>query len=431
MMEICKIMMESSELVIKQNILQNNSKIHEADHVHVSKLNFITYMIIAPIIIAISIIGDLLTIITLNHPTMKRKKDIYIFLSFLALTDLVTFFYFFCPIICYSPILWILDFRHCSQLAAFYYAHIAFPLSNALMGASVWVVILMTLYQFKAVCYPLHSQSRSIQTQRKFIYLLFLAIYFCNFCIYAPWSQKKILPKGVLRCPFLVCDRSITTPLYGMYEWFREFLTRFFPFFLLAYFNINILVTYRNTKRNRMSLSSPSIQKKALVEKGEKEERRLFTLLFLITIVFFVCTIPAAPLTILISDKQDRSLPFQIYRSLANLLEITKFALNFYFYCLINPDICHVCIQILKCRAAYKKINRALSLRSLPNSRSGSNKTLLTARDSERSSKGSRKNSLLLSPFAETTLSRTNSSTSSNNYKSICDKKCIKLHREF
>uniref|UniRef100_A0A915P266 G-protein coupled receptors family 1 profile domain-containing protein n=2 Tax=Meloidogyne TaxID=189290 RepID=A0A915P266_9BILA len=366
MMEICKIMMESSELVIKQNILQNNSKIHEADHVHVSKLNFITYMIIAPIIIAISIIGDLLTIITLNHPTMKRKKDIYIFLSFLALTDL------FAQLSVIPPILWILDFRHCSQLAAFYYAHIAFPLSNALMGASVWVVILMTLYQFKAVCYPLHSQS---------------------------------LPKGVLRCPFLVCDRSIDTPLYGMYEWFREFLTRFFPFFLLAYFNINILVTYRNTKRNRMSLSSPSIQKKALVEKGEK-----------------------APLTILISDKQDRSLPFQIYRSLANLLEITKFALNFYFYCLINPDICHVCIQILKCRAAYKKINRALSLRSLPNS---SNKTLLTARDSERSSKGSRKNSLLLSPFAETTLSRTNSSTSSNNYKSICDKKCVKLHREF
>ncbi|CAK5073580.1 unnamed protein product [Meloidogyne enterolobii] len=257
-------------------------------------------MIIAPIIIAISIIGDILTIITLNHPTMKRKKDIYIFLSFLALTDL------FAQLSVIPPILWILDFRHCSQLAAFYYAHIAFPLSNALMGASVWVVILMTLYQFKAVCYPLHSQS---------------------------------LPKGVLRCPFLVCDRSITTPLYGMYEWFREFLTRFFPFFLLAYFNINILVTYRNTKRDRMSLSSPSIQKKALVEKGEKEERRLFTLLFLITIVFFVCTIPAAPLTILISDKQDRSLPFQIYRSLANLLEITKFALNFYFYCLINPGI--------------------------------------------------------------------------------------------
>uniref|UniRef100_A0A1I8BQW4 G_PROTEIN_RECEP_F1_2 domain-containing protein n=1 Tax=Meloidogyne hapla TaxID=6305 RepID=A0A1I8BQW4_MELHA len=308
MMEICKIIMESNELIIKQNILQNNSKFAQ-----------------------LSVI---------------------------------------------PPILWILDFRHCSKLAAFYYAHIAFPLSNALMGASVWVVILMTLYQFKAVCYPLHSQS---------------------------------VPNGVLRCPFLVCDRLIDTPLYGMYEWFREFLTRFFPFFLLAYFNINILVTYRNNKRDRMSLSSPSLHKKALVEKGEK-----------------------APLTILISDKQDRSLPFQIYRSLANLLEITKFALNFYFYCLINPDICHVCIQILKCRAAYKKINRALSLRSLPNSRSGSNKTLLTARDSERSSKGSRRNSLLLSPFAETTLSRTNSSTSSNNnYKSICDKKCIKLHREF
>ncbi|KAF7633147.1 G_PROTEIN_RECEP_F1_2 domain-containing protein [Meloidogyne graminicola] len=341
MLEICKIMMESNDFNSKQNILlQNNSKIQEADHVHLSKLNFITYMIIAPIIISISIIGDILTIITLNHPTMRRKKR---YLYFFVLFGTNRFVY---TIISYSPILWILNFRHCSKLASFYYAHIAFPFSNALMGASVWVVILMTLYQFKAVCYPLHSQT--IQTQRKFIYLLFLVIYLCNFCIYAPWSQKKIVykvPNGILRCPFLVCDNLITTPLFGIYEWFREFLTRFFPFFLLAYFNINILIAYRNNKRDRLtSLSNPSLHKKAMVEKSEKEERRLFTLLFLITIVFFVCTIPAAPLTILISNKQDNSLPFQIYRSLANLLEITKFALNFYFYCLINPDICHVCL---------------------------------------------------------------------------------------
>lgn len=29
----------------------------------------------------------------------------------------------------------------------------------------------------------------------------------------------------------------------------------------------------------------------------------------------------------------------KIFRAIVNLLEFTKFALNFYFYCLINPEV--------------------------------------------------------------------------------------------
>lgn len=35
-------------------------------------------------------------------------------------------------------------------------------------------------------------------------------------------------------------------------------------------------------------------------------------------------------------------------------MEFTKFALNFYFYCLINPDIRRVCIVLARC----EKISR-------------------------------------------------------------------------
>lgn len=44
-----------------------------------------------------------------------------------------------------------------------------------------------------------------------------------------------------------------------------------------------------------------------------QEERRLFILLFSIVIIFFICTIPAAPLTIFVSDSRSRNLSFQVF----------------------------------------------------------------------------------------------------------------------
>jgi len=85
------------------------------------------------------------------------------------------------------------------------------------------------------------------------------------------------------------------------------------------------------------------------MDRSEQEEKRLFTLLFAILIVFFLCTIPAAPLTIFVADKRSQNLSFQIFRAVTNLLEFTKFALNFYFYCLINPDIRRICLSIMRC----------------------------------------------------------------------------------
>ncbi|KAL3079040.1 hypothetical protein niasHS_014822 [Heterodera schachtii] len=377
MLSICKQLMETNFDEIGVNDKTINDEYHRILNIsmdgveldNVSRLNRLIYIYIAPIIIGIGIVGDLLTIATLTHPSLKRK-DIYIFLTFLAVTDLLA------QLSLIPPILWILDYRFCSSPAAIYYAHIAFPLANALMGASVWVVVLLTLYQFRAVCYPLRSSTA--QMDRRFVYCLFALSFFANFCIYAPWAFKKIIyqiPPGVLRCPLVICDRNMDTPWFRIYEWVREFLTRLLPFVLIAYFNVNILITYRTNKKDRLSLSSQSFHRKAVVEKSEKEEKRLFTVLFAITVIFFLCTIPAAPVTIFISDRQSQSLPFQIFRSASNLLEITKFALNFYLYCLINPDIRRVCLRVLKCNgwtSLYERVSSGHTLRtipSMPNSR--------------------------------------------------------------
>lgn len=140
------------------------------------------------------------------------------------------------------------------------------------------------------------------------------------------------------------------------YRWYyaygcgRELVCRILPFLLLFYFNLRILLTYRQTKRDRMNRVSKS-QRRGLEEKGEREERRLWQLLLGVVSVFFFCTIPAAPFTVFIKDELDHHFWFQVpsnhspiqrypklaslqlFRAITNMLEFTKFTLNFYLVC--------------------------------------------------------------------------------------------------
>lgn len=231
------------------------------------------------------------------------------------------------------------------------------------MGASVWIVVCLTLSQYMAVCHPFYH---GVLRKRKCCYWMFAGIYIFSFSINALWAVKKnvhIVPDGLTECTYNVCDGSIQdSTWFKIYEWIRELVTRGCPFLIIAYCNAKILTTYRKTKKERLrSLTSPH-QNKNIHEKSEQEEKRLFLLLFTIVIIFMICTIPAAPLTIFVSDARQSELGFQIFRAITNLLEFTKFALNFYFYCLINPEIRIICYHIVCC----KKLNKQAMVKGQP-----------------------------------------------------------------
>lgn len=321
-----------------------------------SRVNRITYGYIAPPIIASGIVGDIMTVSTLTHPLLRRSNIIYTYLILLAMTDLMTM------LSVIPMILYFLNIRLCSYVFAFYYAHIGFPLVNALMGASVWIVVFLTMSQFMAVCHPFHH---CYLRSRKMCFSLFAVAYVMNFCIYAPWAFKRNVrevPPEISSCQFVACERPFEFMWFQAYEWIRELISRIIPFVLVTFFNAKILVTYRTTKKDRIRRLTSDSQKHVVCEKSQKEEKRLFLLLFSIIIVFFVCTIPAAPLTIFVSDKRSRNIGFQIFRATVNVMEFTKFALNFYFYCLINPEIRHICFYMVRC----KKITRPARVKGQP-----------------------------------------------------------------
>ncbi|VBB30009.1 unnamed protein product, partial [Acanthocheilonema viteae] len=127
-------------------------------------------------------------------------------------------------------------------------------------------------------------------------------------CLSSFSSSLSQLPPGIASCRFVICDRKIEM-WYKAYEWCRETISRLLPFVLVAYFNSKILITYRSTKKERFQRLAFNQQK--ISTKTEQEEKQLFTLLFSIVIIFFICTIPAAPLTIFVSDKRSFNVPFQ------------------------------------------------------------------------------------------------------------------------
>lgn len=56
------------------------------------------------------------------------------------------------------------------------------------MGASVWIVVFLTLSQYMAVCRPFYQGF--LRKRRMCVWLVVLSYAF-SFCIYAPWATKK------------------------------------------------------------------------------------------------------------------------------------------------------------------------------------------------------------------------------------------------
>lgn len=78
------------------------------------------------------------------------------------------------------------------------------------------------------------------------------------------------------------------------------------------------------------------------------EQRMLVLVLISIIVLFVCCTTPAAILSILFSVKLDHHLGFQIFRAIANNLELLNFALNFYIYCLCSAEIRRAFVALFK-----------------------------------------------------------------------------------
>uniref|UniRef100_A0A1B0A5D0 G-protein coupled receptors family 1 profile domain-containing protein n=1 Tax=Glossina pallidipes TaxID=7398 RepID=A0A1B0A5D0_GLOPL len=203
---------------------------------------------------------------------------------------------------------------------AFYTAHLELFLGNG------------CLERYVSVCHP--SFTRPVMGPPGLTVFLTTVL---TFIIYLPSVFRGELIKCILQN-----DGNF------IYKVMLEVIFKLIPTVLIAGLNLRIMMVYRKTceRRRKMILTRASYIKDEDPRKFA-EERRLFLLLGSTSILFLACVSPMAILHMTIASEVLPIFSFQVFRALANLLELTNYSITFYIYCLFSEDFRNTLMRTL------------------------------------------------------------------------------------
>ncbi|CRL04608.1 CLUMA_CG017676, isoform A [Clunio marinus] len=306
-------------------------------------LRKLSYGVILPIICTLGILGNVLNLIVLTRRNMRGTA--YIYMRGYSASALLA-------IIFAIPFGIRLLFHHDGGRwqhlgEAFYTAHFELFLGNACLGVGVLMLLVLTIERYVSVCHPSHMRP-ALGPPRVTVILLPIL----TFVIYLP----SLFRYEVVKC-VLFADGSITyykrdnteflqTIFYSVYKVILEIVFKLAPTLLIASLNIRIMIVYRQTcnKRRRMTLSHTKDDD----SRKFAEERRLMFLLGSTSLLFLVCVSPMAILHVTLSAENLSSYSYQVFRALANLLELLNYSMTFYIYCLFSEDFRNTLLKTMK-----------------------------------------------------------------------------------
>ncbi|XP_013777254.1 probable G-protein coupled receptor AH9.1 [Limulus polyphemus] len=311
----------------------------------IHRLKFLGYGVIGSVVIGLGILGNLINLVVLTRPNLKGVTFVY--LTWLASSDLMTL------LVSVTSLLRLHGIQPRSFAASFYYAYVELALVNAFMASSVFLVVALTIDRYFSICLP--TRYKEVHNDRRARRSI-IAAYVLAFCIYVPICfQKEPVPvmNQQNETIYVACENQDVFNHTGFrfYLLIKEIIVRIGPVILLAILNTTIIVAFRRTVRKRRELLNNSKSNYSQKESNRKfrEERRLVVLLGGIVILFFVCMTPAAVLTLLNSDHKELDFGFQLFRAIANVLELANFAMNFYVYCLCSTEIRRTFLRLFGC----------------------------------------------------------------------------------
>jgi len=114
-------------------------------------------------------------------------------------------------------------------------------------------------------------------------------------------------------------------------------MLRFLPIVVLSVLNFQIMIAFQ--RRQKMFAR--------LKNREQNKDSQLLYILGGIVIVFFVCNIPAAINLLFINETVKKRVDYQIFRAVANLLEIANHAAQFYIFCVCSTGEDRTLISLL------------------------------------------------------------------------------------
>lgn len=309
------------------------------------------YTFVSPVIVVVGILGNILNLIVLSRPFLKGAMKTY--LTALAVTDLSIMFAEIPSIIRLNGL------HDQSYYTAFYYAHIEVFLVTVLVSSSVYIVLCLTVDRLYSVCFPREFHNIHTNTNAKYSLLSSYGI-----------GVVISLPRTLLKNVCLIKEEithtsvwdfheniSVTRTIYwSMYLLLSELVIRLGPIIVLTTLNLIIIkkvrehaATKKNLCTNALNLIDNELaQQQQMLNNQNKRtnESKIIILLHAIVILFVITMTPSALLSLLYSEKQESDFGFQVFRAVANILEILNFALNFYVYCLCSKEFRNAFVNV-------------------------------------------------------------------------------------
>ncbi|PNF29835.1 hypothetical protein B7P43_G09547 [Cryptotermes secundus] len=211
-------------------------------------------------------------------------------------------------------------------------------LGNACLGVGVMMLLALTVERYVSVCHP--GSSQPLMGPPRLIVSLIPPL---TFLLYLPNVFRNELrpcfasPDGPLFYQREDNKRFLNSVFYSVYKVVLEVVFKVGPTVLLAALNMRIMIVYRRSceRRRRMTLCRTSSDEDP---RKFAEERRLILLLGSTSILFLVCVSPMVILNVTLSETNLSLYSYQVFRAVANLLEVTNYSMTFYIYCLFSED---------------------------------------------------------------------------------------------
>lgn len=307
----------------------------------VREVRHVAYGVVAPIIVSIGIVGNILVIALLRLPQFKGV--VFSFFTVLAVADLLSLGF------CISPLHHALAGGTLHYSTAAWYSYFELLFVGAAMSTSVLIVVCITVHRFFSVCRP--GEFQRLNTPR-----------FPRISMVAALGTAVIawLPMSFLRQPRLAtdCQRTSFTPpdnqtwwvacmihdtsqkgYFIAYAWIRQVLVTFLPIVAVVTLNLFTLRGFlRHRKLRHRMLSHHSNQQPSSLSKS-REEKYLMGLLIAVMTSFVITIVPSGVANAINSSTRTSELEFVIFSAVANNLEILNHTLNFYLYILCSKQV--------------------------------------------------------------------------------------------
>ncbi|XP_076321257.1 putative G-protein coupled receptor AH9.1 [Tachypleus tridentatus] len=340
--------------VLGTNNSYNNFN-HSSDHFHdvallakdVAYLNRIVYGILFPVLVTFGFISNICNLITLTQ-IPKMHKIPYLFIRARAITDMIVVVL----IIPFTIYMTKKARTWDNPVSVFYHAHLELWIINAFIGASTLYVVGLTIERYISVCKPFEAHSQKSSSKRALAVVIMLP--FVSVAFHVSYYFDSVIVHKLehhyndTSYSFHYDTHTHDSVYFKIYLVFLEVLFRVGPTVVVVVLNILILVSYKKFLQKRSELTSR--KHSASHHRQKEEERRLFFLLGGTSLLYIICTTPSAALSLIINDQFNKVFAFQLFRTIANSLELTNNAITFVIYTLFSLDFRKAFLQAIRLR---------------------------------------------------------------------------------